>query len=113
MHMLKVSLAHLPRRPRASINMIQLLLARAEGVRVSLELRNLSNNVKVLEARNLNEPAQRRHSSELVQVAGDDNRGVLVLLQDLGDEAAGDFGLADTAVDAAVDWRTGVALEGG
>lgn len=93
--------------------MIQLLLARAESVRVALEFRDFSNNIKVLEARDLNEPAQRRHSGELVQVAGNDDRGILVLLQDLGNEAAGDFGLADTAVDAAVDGRAGIALQGG
>jgi len=110
MDMLEVLPAHLPRCPRTSVHVVQLLLAGTESVRVTLEFRNLSNNIEVLKAGDLDKSAQRLDSSELVEVASNDDRGVLVLRQNLGDEAASDLGLADTAVYAAVDGRASIAL---
>jgi hypothetical protein len=113
MNMLKVLPAHLPRRPRTSIHVIQLLLAAAKSISIPLLLRDLRNNIQILQTRHLHKPAQRLHCSELVEIACDNNRSILILLQDLGDERARDFSLTSAAVDAAVDGRTSVALQRG
>lgn len=93
--------------------MIQLLLATAESISIPLLIRDLGDNIEILQARHLDKPTQRLHRSELVEIASDDDGSVLVLLQDLSDEGARDFGLASTAIDAAVDGRTSVALQRG
>lgn len=113
MHVLKVLLTHLPRRPRASIHMIQLLLARSESVSIPLVLRNLGHNVQILKPRNFDEAAQGLNHSELVEITSGDNGGVLVLLENLGDESTGHFGLAGAFFDAVVDGRAGVAFQRG
>lgn len=113
MNMLKVLPTNFSRRPRTSVHMIQLLLAAAESISIPLDLRDLRNDIEILQARDLHEPTQRLDHAELVEIARDNNSGVLVLLQDLGDEPARDLGLLRAAVDAAVDGWAGVALQRG
>lgn len=110
-HVLEIAPANPPRRPRASVHVVQLLLARAEGVSIPLVLRHLPDDIQVLKPGDLNKAAQGLNDGELVEVARGNDGGVLVLRQDLRDERACQLGLLRAAVDAAVDGRARVALE--
>lgn len=63
-------------------HVIELLRVHVEQVRVALQLIDASDGIHVLQPRNLDVLLQRLDEGELIEVAGGDDVGVLVLAQD-------------------------------
>ncbi|KAH0294467.1 hypothetical protein KCU62_g120, partial [Aureobasidium sp. EXF-3399] len=70
----------------ADEHMIKLLAVHVEEVRESLELGDIRSLVEIFEIGDLLEVLERLDKRELVEVASDDNLGVLILGKDVGNK---------------------------
>lgn len=97
---------------RTHIHLIERLTVHIEEISIPFLPRNPHDLIDETQTRGGDEPSQRIDKSELVEIPRDDHRCVAVFDEDPTDEFRDDLVLSGAVLDAVVEGRSGVAVEG-